>query len=476
MEKGIRREKTAIRRHSCSRPIAIALASGIITKDTTVLDYGCGHGDDVRFLQSRHISATGWDPHFYPKNNVTPKDVVYLGYVINVIEDKAERARALLKAYSLTHSALVVSARVDRTLDGVEYRDGHISKKNTFQKIYSQSELREYLSAVLQKQIYLAAPGVAYIFKDDNLERRYLATCAFRKRLEYRTDIIEEFSKNKTAKSFVELANKLGRVPVPEEFPKYPRLIECFGTIDRIKRLTLRHIDQNAFLGSRLERKEDILTYLAILRLQGLRPPPYRTLPDPIRGDVKSIWGCYKSALQESEQFLFSIGKKEIFSAVCSKSPVGKLLQRDIYVHRSAEDDLPALVRVVIFAAKRIVGELNYSIIKIQTDGRAVSFLSYPRFDEDPHPMLQRSVKVYLPKASYSVREYENSDNPPILHRKDTLVKTDYPHYTKFRQLSDMEARAGVLSEQGIGYRKKWEELLSLNEITIEDHKVVHLD
>jgi hypothetical protein len=42
---------------------------------------------------------------------------VNLGYVLNVIEDPAERSATLAKAYGLTNETLVVAVRVDRTLE-----------------------------------------------------------------------------------------------------------------------------------------------------------------------------------------------------------------------------------------------------------------------------------------------------------------------------------------------------------------------
>lgn len=56
------RRKTAIARADYSRPIRIALADGLIDPMTTVFDYGCGLGDDIRHLGLRGISSWGWDP------------------------------------------------------------------------------------------------------------------------------------------------------------------------------------------------------------------------------------------------------------------------------------------------------------------------------------------------------------------------------------------------------------------------------
>ena len=53
------------------------------------------------------------DPAFFPDETRTPADVVNLGYVINVIEDPAERVVVLAAAWELARKVLIVSARLD---------------------------------------------------------------------------------------------------------------------------------------------------------------------------------------------------------------------------------------------------------------------------------------------------------------------------------------------------------------------------
>src|SRR5207245_2648301 len=83
----ILRHRTAIRRHAHSRPIALAKAHGLIAHGLSVLDYGCGLGEDVWFLREAGIEADGWDPYYRPDVSVVAADCVNLGYVLNVIED-----------------------------------------------------------------------------------------------------------------------------------------------------------------------------------------------------------------------------------------------------------------------------------------------------------------------------------------------------------------------------------------------------
>lgn len=471
--KAIRRARTAIRRYRCSKPVALAMADGIISRATSVFDYGCGHGGDVHYLVSKKIRARGWDPHFCPAEPIHSADIVNLGYVLNVIEDAHERTRTACKAFELAKKALVVSVRVDRTLDeGAEYGDGWLTGAGTFQKIFTQEEFASYLRAALGRNAYLAAPGIAYLFSDDAVEAQYLATRAFTRRLEYRTDLIEEFSKNTVARRYVKLANSFGRLPIHDEFPGYDKLLAAFGSEERIRRLALRQVDRAAFEGSRLQRREDVLTYLAMLRLQGLEAPGLHALPSTVRNDVKGIWGTYRAALAEGDKFLFSMGDPEAVRNACSIANVGKSLPLDLYVHKSASDTLPTLLRLLMFAAWLVVGEISYDIVKIATDGRAISFLKYAKFDEDPHPVLLRSVRVYLPRAKFGVRDYSAVLNPPIIHRKDAFVRQDYPHFEKFKRLTTMEDELGLLSEQGIGYRDAWTELLRTRGVKLEDHCV----
>ncbi len=88
----VTRHKTAINRIDLSRPVRLALEDGVISDQTSVFDYGCGKGGDLRRLQERGISCSGWDPAHYPQGEKTKSDIVNVGYVINVIEDPAERA------------------------------------------------------------------------------------------------------------------------------------------------------------------------------------------------------------------------------------------------------------------------------------------------------------------------------------------------------------------------------------------------
>src|SRR5438067_900507 len=122
-----------------SRPMGLAFEDGVLANGISVLDYGCGRGGDVARLRQLGLDATGWDPTHCPDTPLVAADVVNLGYVLNVIEDRAERRDALRRAWSLARSSLVVAARPAweaRDVRGRPHGDGLLTANDTFQKFY----------------------------------------------------------------------------------------------------------------------------------------------------------------------------------------------------------------------------------------------------------------------------------------------------------------------------------------------------
>ena len=130
----IPRHKTAIHRTDLSRPLKCALRDGLLGCGTSLFDYGCGHGHDLDLCHSQGIAAAGWDPVFRPDVPLQHADVVNLGFVLNVIEDTAERAAALGHAWRLAGRLLVVAAQVHvagRGHSAVEFGDGVLTRRGT---------------------------------------------------------------------------------------------------------------------------------------------------------------------------------------------------------------------------------------------------------------------------------------------------------------------------------------------------------
>lgn len=471
---GIERHKTAMHRAALSRPVATALGDGLLTKDRSLFDYGCGRGVDMKLLDRRGYKISGWDPHYLPEVEIESADIVNLGYVLNVIENPNERRETLQRAFKLAKKLLIVAVRVDNTLQSdISLADGVVSNIQTFQKLYSQSELKEYVKSVVAVEPQTANIGVVYVFKDDALFTEYLARRAYGATGAIQLDLVEEFGKDNVAKQYVKKAEALGRFPLPSEFPKFDALIDFYGSVDRVQKYAAFFLDLKKLSSSKKDRRNDVLTFLASLRLRGIKLPNATSLPATVRADIKANWPNYNEAKAEANAFLFSLGDRESVSKAIASFPYGKKLPEDFYIHSTLEGELPALVRLVIFAAKNIVGSVDYDVLKVRTSGRAVSFLSYDDFDREAHPRLSRSLVAYLPKADYTVRRYDQSANRPILHRKDALVGPDYPLFDRFRKLTEEEEANGILGAPNIGFEDKWKEVLKLRKLRIVEHSVV---
>ena len=238
MSPEIVRRKTAIRRKAFSLPVKCLLRDELVTTETRVLDYGCGHGEDVQLLRDAEIDSNGWDPVFRPDGIRTSAEVVNLGYVINVIEDAKERGTTLSTAWNLCTKLLVVAARVNvdgRGYSKVEFGDGIITGLGTFQKYYTQAELKNYLESALGMEAIPAALGVYYVFKDETLQQQFLAGRCRRKTASPRKTYSEEkFEENRDLlEPFMAKIAQLGRLPGPEEYDGFEAVSSKCGSVGR---------------------------------------------------------------------------------------------------------------------------------------------------------------------------------------------------------------------------------------------------
>ena len=172
----IARHLTALSRSNLSAPMQCLARHGFLDGQLSVFDYGCGKGDDIRNLKANNIQVSGWDPHYAPDQPKQPADIVNLGFVINVIENIEERIETLENAYQLSEQLLVVSAMLlnQNAFNGQTYNDGIITQRNTFQKYYTQSELKAFISDTLVIEAIPVAPGIFFAFKDKTAEQRFL--------------------------------------------------------------------------------------------------------------------------------------------------------------------------------------------------------------------------------------------------------------------------------------------------------------
>lgn len=155
------RWKSAIVRRSLSMPVRLALERGYLSAEFRVLDFGCGRNLDVQYLQQFSILGNGFDPFWANDTSLLrPTDVVSCTYVINVIEDPAERIEVLKFAFSLAKRSLIIAVRTDGTGEKT-------TSTGTYQKYYTQSEFKHLLSESLGNiSATFPKSGIAFIDKN----------------------------------------------------------------------------------------------------------------------------------------------------------------------------------------------------------------------------------------------------------------------------------------------------------------------
>jgi DNA phosphorothioation-associated putative methyltransferase len=132
-------------------------------------------------------------------------------------------------------------------------------------------------------------------------------------------------------------------------------------------------------------------------------------------------------------------------------------------------------LRVYEGCARAYIGDVEGSnIIKLNSQKPKVSYLAYPQFDRDPHPALMGSLVVSLDTLHVGYYDYVDSDNPPILHRKEEFVPEDYPTRSKFERLTRQEERWGLFdTPELIGTLKGWQEVLRDKGVRIIGHRLL---
>ena len=475
--------RTAIVRGDFSRPTRLALTYGLINDDHEFFDYGCGRGEDIKLLADKGYAASGWDPFHFPEGKQEEADIVNIGFVVNVIAEPSERVHALKSAWELSRKVLVVSARLNnerRTLGASRsYGDGYITGNGTFQKFFSQAELRQWIEAILETDAIAIAPGIFLVFRREEDANAFLLSHRPKRIVTVKVSHADRiYDENRELlHELMDFFSERGRVPFPGEVPDLEsRINENARSYRRawsvIEKVT-PDIDWQEIID---DRADDLLVNIALLKLN--RRPNFKKLPQEIQYDIRAFYGSYKSVVSEADQLLFSAGNLDFISNEADHSHIGKRLPTSLYIHRSALTELAPVLRVYEGCARWLSGDIeDATLIKLATDKAKVSYLSYPDFDNDPHPKLSSSTYVKLSALDVDYRDYSASENPPILHRKETFVAPHYPHYEKFERFTRQEERFSLYegSTSEIGNQKGWEGRLAACGVELRGHRVVRV-
>lgn len=463
------RYKTAMRRTALSRPISAAIRDRVLTKDMSFFDFGCGYGSDVEILKTSGFSASGWDPHFHPKNPKSKADIVNLGFVLNVIEDPTERIEVLKEAFDIAQECLVVAVRIDSAFFEDRFGDGSVTKDGSFQKIYTQAEFRSYVESALRKRLHIIEPGIGYLFKKEDTEQGFVSNKYLNRLANHDEIILRKIHDAIDAEKIARLIEDLGRLPSQSEISELAFLGKRKFK-DFIDASVLPLINKERFGESQNRIREDVLQALAMTRIENHKFLPTKNFSVDFQNTIKDLFGDYRDACKKAEELLFALGKEDEVRRSGRNSPIGKILPDDLYVHQSALERVPVMMKLMLSLGESIVGRVSSDIIKFSLHGKSMSFLFYDGFEEDPHPQLRGSIRVDFRTGKHQVRDYSKSENRPILHRKETFILETHPLFETFKKLTKQEEDAGLLGNQNIGFKNQWESILQANNLKIQDH------
>jgi DNA phosphorothioation-associated putative methyltransferase len=467
----VARHKTAIPRRDLSQPMQLAVAHGVLSQGSTIFDYGCGLGDDVSALMAAGYEAFGWDPHHAPDGLRRAADLVNLGFVLNVVEDRHERVETLRAAWSFARRALVVSVMVVGKADLTAlrpYRDGHLTSRGTFQKYFGQQELRDFIEEALGEAPLAIGQGVFAVFRDKDLEQEVLFRRLARSIVRPVGMRPPERDRTRTTASRPALAERIrpeletlwlamlqrGRILAEQEFPAdlLERLRAAKVSAARASSLCLSGLfDQQELAAAAAGRREDLLVRFAMLMFPGA--PRYATLARSLQRDVRTFFGSHAAALEEARRLMFSAGKPDAIAEGVEAAVIAGLgAMRDEETFRfvvPALERLPSALRIRALCGGLLCGGVEGAdFIDMKVGAPRLTFIQC--VDASARlPMISETTRVDLGRAKVTV------DRPDglVLYLKGRFLPSDAPEHEEQTAFDRRLVASGLVTPDGKGPR-----------------------
>jgi DNA phosphorothioation-associated putative methyltransferase len=147
------------------------------------------------------------------------------------------------------------------------------------------------------------------------------------------------------------------------------------------------------------------------------------------------------------------------FTQAVEALSVGKRLPEALYLHREAlEVTSSRLYQFALAVSGALKVDPNsWNIVKLSRRQFAISLLDYPTFYTDAYPALTTSISIDLARLNHRIVDYSDSDNPPILHRKELMVLPACPHHSNFKMITEEGEVAGLYENTRlIGFKSSW--------------------
>jgi len=491
----VARHLTALTRYGFSAPVQALARFGFLDGSKTVFDYGCGRGDDLRGLRENSIDASGWDPHYASIDEKRPADIVNLGFVINVIEDIDERIEAVRGAYALTDELLVISAMLanQEAVTGTPYGDGVLTSRNTFQKYYTQGELRHFIGETLEEEPIPVGPGIFFVFKNKDAEQRFMYG-----RLANRRNILRlsqlsrperpirisrteaKYEENRELlESLWEACLTLGRDPDRSEITNLTEVTSTLGSLPaalRFIKSRKEHVD-SILSESRQSRINDLRVYLAQLQFE--KRKPYKHLEARLQRDIRAFFGDYRAASDAGRELLFMVADIEAIGNACHQAAehgIGWLENNEsLQLHTSLVEQLPPILRAYVHCGTLLYGDVSSAdLIKIHIRSAKLTLMKFDDFLGKPLPKMIQRVKLNLRKQDLSIFDYSGIYEPPYLYRKSRFINEELAHFAEQVAFEEALDDAGLMQFTGYGpSASEFDGLLEARRYAIDEFQLI---
>ena len=148
----------------------------------------------------------------------------------------------------------------------------------------------------------------------------------------------------------------------------------------------------------------------------------------------------------------------------------GKHVGSFSYYHKSVIAGLPEVADGLEDALRDLVQKtINYNVVKLNSRSR-MSCLLYQEFSVSfPALLAAMSVDVCRNRVRYT--DYSMRRNPPILHRKELLLRPDDPLTIPAIQLTERLEKLGAFRDtKSIGTREGWRRRLLALGVDADGH------
>jgi DNA phosphorothioation-associated putative methyltransferase len=367
---------------------------------------------------------------------------------------------------------------------GERFRDGVLTRRGTFQKYFTQAEIRAYLIAALDEEPIPVAPGVLYVFRDKDAEQRFLVDRYRSRRNPLRVadrpqrerpprPPREALARGPNAAEKMQarydacreplerlwsLWLDLGRPPDSGEVSPadLAALTETCGTLARALRLMEDRGEPQDLERARAARVADLSVYLALMQFE--RRKPYRHLEPGLQRDITALFGSYGAAQGAGLALLFQVVDTQAIADACraaAEHGLGWLIPGEsLQLHSSLVEQLPPLLRVTIGCAAVLYGDYrNADLVKIHIGSGKVSLMRYDGFDALALPRMIERVKVKLREQDIDWFSYGEGTGyvPPYLFHKSRYLNEESPGYPEQVAFDEALDALGLCDLSGYG-------------------------